>query len=192
MNRKICVYASSANHLDEVYFNDARTLGRLIGENGDVMVYGGGDVGLMGACARSVHAHAGKVIGVIPESLKNLEIAYTGCDELIVTTTMAERKTIMEDKADLFIALPGGFGTLEEILQAVTLKQLHYHSKAIIFINTAGFYDALENLFEKLYHDKFAHPDYRKMTYFAESPEDAYMHLQSYQPEEFDIRRKLE
>ena len=114
-----------------------------------------------------------RVIGVIPRFMREREIAYEAADELIATETMRERKEEMEKRADAFIALPGGFGTLEEILEVLTLRQLGRHSKPIAFLDTANFYRPLVAMFEHLYENKFAKPDYRRFYHIAETPADA-------------------
>ena len=129
MEKSICVYCSSSDHISETYVPVAQTTGRLITERGYTLIYGGGNVGLMGVLARSVHECGGRVFGVIPEALKAIEgVAYDLADELVVTRTMQERKAIMFTKANAFLVLPGGFGTLEEFMEVLTLKQLRYHN----------------------------------------------------------------
>ncbi len=175
MNRPgaICVYSSSSNAVPKIFFDAAEELGELLAQRKIVLVYGGANVGLMGALARSVHRHGGRVIGVIPRFMREREIAYEAADELIATETMRERKEEMEKRADAFIALPGGFGTLEEILEVLTLRQLGRHSKPIAFLDTANFYRPLVAMFEHLYENKFAKPDYRRFYHIAETPADA-------------------
>ena len=130
MTKNICVYCSSSNLLDDVYYEEARTLGRLMATNGFGLVYGGGNVGLMGVLAKAVHQYNGHVFGVIPHALKNKEgVAYEIADELVITDSMRERKALMYENAHAFIALPGGIGTLEELTETLTLKQLGYHNQ---------------------------------------------------------------
>lgn len=180
---KICIYCSSSNHISNTYVPVAHETGRLLAEKGHTLVYGGCDIGLMGVLARSMHEHGGKVIGVIPEVLKNVEgIAFELADELLITKTMQERKAIMFTKADAFLVLPGGFGTLEEFMEVLTLKQLRYHNKAITLINTDGFYDPLLELFEHFYRERFSRPQYRSLYYVAPSPESALAYTESYEP----------
>ena len=138
MGRSICVFCASSSAVAEVYVDVARRLGRRLAERGDRLVYGGGNIGLMGTLATACHERGGYIVGVIPESLKDKELAYEAADELIVTQDMRGRKTIMEKNADAFIALPGGFGTLEELLEIITLRQLHYHDKPVVILNTAS------------------------------------------------------
>ena len=137
----VCVFCSSAEGLAEVYRSAARDLGRELATRGHRLVYGGGNVGLMGEVARSVHAHGGTVVGVIPQGLVDRELAYDPADELLVTETLRERKAEMDARADAFVALPGGFGTLEELLEVLTLRQLRLHDRPIVLVNVAGYWD---------------------------------------------------
>lgn len=163
MPTNICVYCSSSDDIDRKYFDTARELGTALGQRGDTLVYGGGSVGLMGEVARSCHEHGGKVVGVIPESLKTAEIAYHQADELIVTETMSERKTLMFTRGNAFVILPGGFGTLEELAEVLVLRVLKYQDRPIIILNCHGFYDRLIDLFEHFIEEKFAKPKHREL-----------------------------
>jgi uncharacterized protein (TIGR00730 family) len=139
----ICVYCGSRHGGRTEYTQAARDLGRLIGERGWGLVYGGGKVGLMGEVADAVLAAGGHVRGVIPESLKRREVGHDGLSELHVVPDMHQRKRLMAEHADAFVALPGGIGTLEELYEVWTWRQLGYHDKPIGLLNTAGFYDQL-------------------------------------------------
>src|SRR5579859_4839874 len=132
---RVCVFCSSSNTIAPVYAEAARVLGSGLAERSWPLVYGGGSAGLMGEVARAVHAGGGRVIGVIPQTLLDLEVGYLAADELIVTTTMRERKALMDVRADAFVALPGGFGTLEELLEILTLKQLRWHDRPVFIVN---------------------------------------------------------
>jgi uncharacterized protein (TIGR00730 family) len=137
----ICVFCSSADGLPEVYRAAADDLGRELARRGHRLVYGGGNVGLMGEVARSVHRHGGTVVGVIPQSLVDRELAYHPADELLVTETLRERKAEMDLRADAFVALPGGIGTLEELVEVLTLRQLRLHDRPVVLVNVAGYWD---------------------------------------------------
>ncbi len=179
MIQTICVYCSSSNRIAKRYFEMADEVGRLLAERGYALIYGGGNVGLMGQMARAVHEHGGRVVGVIPERLKAIEgVAYDVADELIITQTMQQRKRTMFTRADAFLVLPGGFGTLEEFMEVLTLRQLGYHDKAIALVNTDGFYDPLLELFDHFFDEHFARPYTRDLYYVAASPEDAFRHLE--------------
>ncbi|HEX9659295.1 MAG TPA: TIGR00730 family Rossman fold protein [Rhodothermales bacterium] len=154
----ICLFCASRSDVDQAFHDAAAELGKGIAEGGDVLYYGGGSVGLMGTCARAVHAHGGRVVGVIPSRLRDREVAYEAADELIVTATMSDRKRILLDESDGFVILPGGFGTLDELLDAVTTKQLGYHDKPIVIINVAGFFDPQFEMFRGIVWRGFADP----------------------------------
>lgn len=139
----ICVYCGSRHGRQPAYTAAARALGTAIGERGWQLVYGGGRVGLMGEVADATIAAGGRVVGVIPESLKQREVEHQGLDELHVVPTMHLRKQMMAERSDAFVALPGGIGTLEELYEVWTWRQLGYHRKPIGLLNTAGYYDHL-------------------------------------------------
>jgi uncharacterized protein (TIGR00730 family) len=139
----ICVYCGSRHGAQASYTDAARALGQAIGSRGWQLVYGGGKVGLMGEVADATLAAGGRVVGVIPESLQRLEVGHLGLDELHVVPTMHVRKQMMAERADAFIALPGGIGTLEELYEVWTWRQLGYHDQPIGLLNVAGYYDSL-------------------------------------------------
>jgi len=178
----ICVFAASRGSLEQKYFDAAYRLGELLGGAGFGLVFGGGDGGLMGAAARGVHAAKGRVIGVIPEKLNQPGIAYPACDELIVTPTMHSRKAAMEEMSAGFVALPGGFGTIEEIMEVVTLKQLGYLDAPIVLLNQDGFYDALRSQFNRCFDERFADYGFAALYTFATTPEAALDALLHYTP----------
>ena len=159
----------------------AEEMGALMAKRQVTLIYGGGNIGLMGAVARSVHAHGGKVVGVIPQFMRKNEIAYEAADELIVTKDMRERKAIMESRADAFVALPGGFGTLEEILEILTLKQLSIHRKPVVLLNTEGFYQHLLQLFERPLRRAIHEGGVQRLYHVASHPVDVFAHLDVYQ-----------
>lgn len=180
----ICVFSSSSNALADVYVDEARELARLIGLSGSNLVNGGSNVGLMDVVTRVAGKNGAKTIGVIPEKLRDFNLASEHAHEIIVSGNMMERKAKMRDLSDAFIALAGGFGTLEEILEVITLKQLGYHHKAIVFINTNGFYDDLFSQFEKSFEEKFAKESYRKLYFIASNSAEAMKYISEYKPEE--------
>jgi uncharacterized protein (TIGR00730 family) len=159
----ICVYCSSSDRIPEHYQGLASELGAGLARRGWPLVYGGASVGLMGVVARAVHAAGGQVIGIIPQALLDREIAYLGADELTVTTTMRERKRLMDERASAFVTLPGGFGTLEELLEVMTLKQLGIHRKPIIIVNAEGFFDPLLAQFERCFEQSFTYTRHRSI-----------------------------
>jgi cytokinin riboside 5'-monophosphate phosphoribohydrolase len=178
--KAICVFCSSSEVLENTYFEEAKKLGKLIAENGYNLVHGGGKIGLMGAISESVQLHGGKVTGVLPERLNIDGIASETDDEIIITKDMADRKTEMRKRADAFIALPGGFGTLEEIVEVITLKQLKYHSKPVVIINSNGFYDPIIQMFERFYQFSFAKADFKNIYFVAPSVEEAMKYILEY------------
>jgi uncharacterized protein (TIGR00730 family) len=155
------VYCSSSAAVDATHVAAAQALGRGLGERGDTLVWGGASAGLMGEVARATRAAGGRTIGVIPEALMAREIADHDADELIVTRDMGERKAEMARRADAFVALPGGFGTLEELLEQLTLRLLRIHDKPVVIVDVDGFWQPLLALFEHLYAERFARPESR-------------------------------
>jgi len=141
--RRLCVYCGSSSDVDARYHEAAAELGRALVDRGIELVFGGGRVGLMGTLADAVLAGGGRVYGVIPEKLQALELAHEGCTELFLVDSMHTRKMMMAQLSDAFAALPGGFGTLEELFEATTWAQLNYHRKPVGLLNVDGFYDPL-------------------------------------------------
>ncbi len=140
---RIAVYCGSSTRVDETYLDAAWDVGQALAKRGITVVYGGGNVGLMGQLAEGALAAGGEVIGVITEKLKSLEVGHRGLSELFVTASMQSRKTMMAQLADAFIALPGGWGTLEELFEAATWTQLNYHVKPVGLLNINDYYNGL-------------------------------------------------
>lgn len=180
MIKNVCVFASSCNFLDEIYYKEAEALGQMLAEAGYNMVYGGSCLGLMWACAKCVQTGGGKIIGIMPEKLKEMAENSDSCDEFYVTKGMRERKAKMDEMSDAVIAVPGGFGTLEEISEMIVQKQLGYNKKAIVFLNTNGFYNSLLAFFDNILEQKFANKRAKELYYVANSPADAVKYLQNY------------
>jgi hypothetical protein len=177
MSRMVCVFCSSSNRAPPEYFAAAEELGRLLAARGWTLVYGGGSVGLMGALARTVHAHGGKVIGILPERLRTSELAYEDADELVITADMAERKCLMIERSDAFVCLPGAFGTLDELFEVLTLKQLSFHDKPIALVDTNGFWLPLLEYFERLYAEKLSPEESRKLYLLVGDPAEALRYI---------------
>jgi len=156
--RSICVYCGSGLGKNPVYTAAARTLGRALAEQGIGLVYGGGGLGLMGEIARTTLDHGGRVTGIIPRFLTRKEHMLREVDELIVTDGMHERKRLMFERSDAFVALPGGVGTLEELVEQLTWVQLGRHSKPVIIANIEGFWDTFLNLLTCMKADGFIRP----------------------------------
>ena len=153
--RKLCVYCGSSHGENPAYAEAARTLGRLLAENDIGLVYGGGSLGLMGEVAKACLSAGGYVIGVIPEFLVRKEILLENVQELVVTANMHQRKMTMFEKSDGFCALPGGIGTLEELVEVATWLQLGRHVKPIILANIDGYWDPLLELFDHMREQGF-------------------------------------
>lgn len=188
MQLHVCVYCGAASDLNSAYIDAARELGRLIGQHGHTLVYGGSVRGLMGDVAREVQQFGGKVIGVIPHALVDLEQAYEDADELIVTDGLRERKAIMESRATGFVALPGGLGTLDELFEALTHRQLLLHNKPIVLVDTRGFYQPFIRFIEHVHTEGFVKATYKKL--FAVMPDSAsaIQYLETYQPVDIESR----
>ena len=151
----ICVYAASGRELDREYYEAARRLGELIAGEGHCLVFGGGQEGLMGACAEGAFSRGGKIIGIAPRFFDEPGVLYKNCSQFIYTETMRERKQLMEQQADAFIMLPGGIGTFEEFFEIFTLKQLGRHAKPIAIVNTLGYYEPLLMLLRHTARERF-------------------------------------
>lgn len=161
--RRVCVFCGSSVGTRPEYAAAAVALAQAMADAGAGLVYGGGAVGLMGIVADAVLARGGEVIGVIPEALATREIAHTGLTELHVVSSMHERKALMADLSDAFIALPGGFGTFEEFCEVITWTQLGIHPKRCGLLNVAGYYDPLLAQFDRATSDGFVKPANRRI-----------------------------
>ena len=168
--KRVCVFCGSSAGARPVYAEAARAMGRLLAERGIGLVYGGGNVGLMGEVADAVLAGGGEVVGVIPRSLVEREVGHGGLSELRVVGTMHERKAMMADLADGFVALPGGFGTLDELCEILTWSQLGIHAKPCGILNVDGYFDALLALFDHAVAEAFVRPAHRALVLQATDP----------------------
>jgi uncharacterized protein (TIGR00730 family) len=184
----ICVFCSSSNAIPNVYFQEADNLGKLIGETDNALINGGANVGLMEAVTISARNAGAKTIGIIPEKMIGRSLASGNSHDVLVTKDMMERKAKMREMSDAFIALPGGFGTLEEILEVMTLRQLSYHTKPVIFINTNNYFKYLLKQFEVSYNEMFAKNIYRKLYFIANNSDEAMEYIKSYEPVELDSK----
>ena len=156
---KICVFGASSRDLEQGYFDEAFALGAELARRGHTIVFGGGASGLMGATARGAKSQGGHLIGIAPKFFDEPDILDKDCDEMIFTETMSERKKAMEDMSEAFITLPGGIGTFDEFFEALTLKQLGRHAKAMAVLNTLGYYDALEAMVQRAVDERFLTAD---------------------------------
>lgn len=182
--KRVCVFCSSSNFLNEKYYKDAKTLGQLLGTNGYDIVYGGSTLGMMWACASEVKKYGGKIYGVMPEKLAQMGCKTDNCDEFFLAKGMRDRKAKMDELSEAVIALAGGLGTLEELSEMFVQKQLGYNKKPIIILNTNGFYDKLLAFFDDMIDEKFANKFARNLIYIAQTPEDAINYLNTYEEPE--------
>lgn len=190
MKKTVCVFASSSSLLDECYLSDAKKLGELLGKNGFDYVYGGSNLGLMWASANAAKQNGAKITGVMPEKLYQLCVSKEeACDAFYVTEGMRERKAKLDELSDAVVALPGGFGTLEELAEMIVQKQLGYNKKPIVLLNTKGFYNKLDEFFEVIIAEKFAKDKSREMYYLADTPESAIEYLKNYVAPEIVISK---
>jgi uncharacterized protein (TIGR00730 family) len=170
--RAVCVYCGSSAGADPAFAAAARALGKILADNRIRLVYGGGSVGMMGALADSVLTHGGNVTGVIPDFLVNKEHMLAGAQEIVVARDMHERKRVMFERADAFVALPGGIGTLEELVEQLTWAQLGRHRKPILLANIAGFWDPLRELIDHMGALGFLHYAHRFNYLIVDKVED--------------------
>ncbi len=188
--RSIAVYCGSRSGSDPLFEAGARALGKCLAEAGLRLVYGGGNVGLMGVVASQAMACGGEVVGVIPTELQARELAHTGLTELIVVADMHERKRRMADLADAFIAMPGGIGTLEEIFEIWTWAQLGYHAKPCAFFNLNGYFDTLLAFVDEVIGAGFMAQTYRDMMTVADDPAAIVAAFRAYRPPDEKWPRK--
>lgn len=179
--RRLCVFSGSSSGLSSDYRTAAEDLGRLIARQGIGLVYGGAAVGLMGAVADAALAAGGEVIGVIPEALVQREVAHKGLEDLRVVGSMHERKQLMADLSDGFIALPGGIGTFEELFEVWTWTQLGTHAKPCAILNVRGFYDHLLAFLDHVVDEAFLKQVHRDMIVVADKPDVLLAALKSHQ-----------
>ena len=169
--QRICVFCGSNSGINPAYRSAALALGRLLAASGIELVYGGGNIGLMGALADAVLGVGGRVIGVIPESLMAKEVGHASLTELHIVKSMHERKALMADLSDGFIAMPGGFGTFEEFCEVVTWSQLGIHVKPCGLLNVQDYYDPLLALFDHAVREGFLRAENRRLVLSDPSPE---------------------
>ncbi|MCF6357769.1 MAG: TIGR00730 family Rossman fold protein [Draconibacterium sp.] len=182
----ICVFCSSSNAISNVYFREAEELGKLIGNREHTLINGGANVGLMEAVTVSARNAGARTVGIIPKRMIGRSLASDNSHDVFITKDMMERKEKMREMSDAFIALPGGFGTLEEILEVMTLRQLSYHTKPIVFINTNNFFKYLFKQFEVSYGEKFAKDLDNDLYFVANNSEEAMDYIKNYKPVELD------
>src|ERR1700732_3721945 len=180
MLRRICVFCGSSSGTRPVYQQAAQTVGQLLCRRGIELVYGGGRVGLMGILANACLNEGGRVIGVIPQALADKELAHTGLTELRIVSSMHERKSVMADLSDAFVALPGGYGTWEEFFEVLTWSQLGIQRKACAVLNVNGYYDPLLEMADKALSDGFLRGVHRDLLLSDSDPERLLERLNNY------------
>jgi hypothetical protein len=178
----VCVYCSSSDRVDKTHFEVATELGRLLGERKNNLVYGGGNTGPMHALAVAAKKSGGRVISVIPRVFDSRGLTFSGSDEVVVTDDLQSRRMTMVKGSDVFIALPGGFGTLEEVAENLTMRQLDLHQRPLTLINTGGFWNPLLAFLDQLEQGRFFHAEHRKLAHVSGTPKDALDYLDRYAP----------
>jgi uncharacterized protein (TIGR00730 family) len=180
MLRRICVFCGSNSGTRQIYQQAAQTFGRLLCRRGIELVYGGGNVGLMGVLANACLNEGGRVFGVIPQALADKELAHTGLTELRIVSSMHERKSVMADLSDAFVALPGGYGTWEEFFEVLTWSQLGIQRKACAVLNVNGYYDPLLEMADKALSEGFVRDVHRDLLLSDPDPERLLERLSHY------------
>ncbi|MBQ3641696.1 TIGR00730 family Rossman fold protein [bacterium] len=186
--KRICVYCSSSKRLKENFYNAAKELGYKIAKNGYDMVYGGSTCGMMGIIADNALANGADVLGVIPKRIEAMGVTHPELANIIVTEDMRSRKAKMEEYADAFVAMPGGFGTFEEIFEIIVAKQLSYHNKPIVFVNIDGYYDNLFKMFETVYENNFAYDFTRDLYFIAKNIDEMFEYIENYVPKVVEFK----
>ena len=184
---RICVYGASSDEIRDVYISEGEALGKAMAKRDMELVFGAGSTGMMGAVARGITEGGGHIIGVVPMFFNVDGILYDKCDELIRTETMRERKQTMEDYADAFIMTAGGIGTFEEFFEILTLKQLGRHNKAIVVLNTDGYFDKLQQMMEYAISEEFILNSVLDLYTVANTVDEALDYIEGYIPPEIEV-----
>jgi uncharacterized protein (TIGR00730 family) len=182
MLKTVCVYCASSERTPERYLDSARYLGAALADGGLTTLYGGGAVGMMGALADAALAAGGRVVGVRPEFISELERPHPGASEMIFTDTMHQRKQIFLERADAFVALPGAIGTLDELIETITWRRLGLHNRAICALNVHGFFDPLKQQFGRMVTEGLVAEEFLTLTAFLPDAAAVMDHLRSYTP----------
>jgi hypothetical protein len=188
MISSVTVFCGSSDAVDRKYFDAAGELGEKMARRGWRLIYGGGSVGLMGVLARAVLDHGGQVTGVIPRALLDLGVGDKDVSELVVTDGLRDRKAIMDERGDAFVGLPGGLGTLEEVLEALTLKQLGYHRKPIAVLDLDGYFDPLWAQIQRGIDEGFIKEEFLDLWYPAPDVDALLRYLDGYQPHGYGLK----
>lgn len=190
MKHKVCVYCSSSGALAEKFYEDARELGTLLGQNNMDLVYGGSNVGTMYETAKTAKKSGSKIYGVMPEKLYAFGVSSNECDEFYLTKEMRERKAKLDELSDSIVAMAGGFGTLEEVAEMLVQKQLGYNNKPIVFLNTNGFYNNLIAFFEDIIVGSFAKDTARNLYFVADTPQEVIDYLLKYNYKQIELSKE--
>jgi uncharacterized protein (TIGR00730 family) len=169
---RICIYCASSSKVDKAYFEATQKLAEDIAARGITLVYGGGSAGLMGCLANTILKNKGQVIGILPRFMDKVEWGHKGLTQLTLVKDMHERKKLLIKDIDGVVALPGGCGTLEELMEVITLKRLGKFTKPIIILNTNGFYDHLKMLLDKMIQEHFMRSEHGEIWQFVNKPEE--------------------
>ena len=178
--KRVVVFCGSSIGFNPVYKEAAKSLGHYFATHNIGLVYGGGKIGMMGVLADTILENEGEVIGVIPKLLEKVEVIHAGVEEMIVCKNMSERKVIMSKLVDGYITLPGGFGTLDELFEALTLNQLHIEQKPVGLLNINGFFDAILMQIDKMVEEGYVRPENRKLLIVANTVDDLMIKMQQY------------
>jgi len=184
--KSICVFCGSSPGARLEYASSARQLGVLLADRGLTLVYGGGNVGMMGQLANAVLENGGRVTGIIPEAIADMEVAHTGLSDLRVVDSMHTRKALMAEMADGFIALPGGWGTLEEFVEVLTWAQLGFHAKPCGLLNVTGYYDSLLAFINHTADQQFIQPEHRELILVEATPAALLDRMTAYEAPQVD------
>jgi uncharacterized protein (TIGR00730 family) len=172
MIKKATVYCASSPNVNQIYFDAAHRLGEILAKNNIELIFGGGAKGLMGAIADSVITNGGKVTGIMPHFMKEVEWQHKRVNRFVFVDDMAQRKAKLISESDALIALPGGCGTVEELFEAISLKRLNFYKNPIVIVNINGFYDPIEEYLNKAVDEKFMAEAHRKIWDFVKSPDE--------------------
>ena len=186
--KTVTIYGASSSRIDSEYTKIAGELGKLLAQNGIDCITGGGSEGMMGAVAKGVLESGGRVVGIIPQFMVDEGWGSTVLSEIIVTQNMHERKRLMAEKSDACIALPGGIGTMEELMEIITWRQLSLYNKPIVIFNVNGYYNPLLSMLEKAVEEKFMHSKNQEIWTVAYSPEEVLNAISLQSPIQFDMR----
>ncbi len=188
--KSLCVYCSSSSKVDPIYKKATIELGTILAKAGKTVVYGGAKSGLMGLIASSALEAGGKVVGVITKYLQNLEAEHTGLTESYLVDTMHERKAMMVERSEAFVVLPGSLGTLEELVEVATWRQLGLHQKPIILLNINHYWDPFLEMINKMADEHFMLEAHKTIFQVVESPHEVLEALNNFHPDTFDVRSK--